>query len=56
VWNVLDEVISHPWQVLARNLFVITAVEEAVVELMELLMTLKEVNNFITYLRNIEVV
>jgi len=54
--NILDEVISHPWQVFARNLFVITAVEVAIIELMEFLVALKEVNNFITYLRDIEIV
>ena len=54
--NILDEVVSHPRQVFARHFVVITAEEEAVVELMELFMALEEVNNLVTNLRNVEII
>jgi len=56
MWFVLDEIISHPWQVFAGQFVIVTAEEETVVQLMELLVTLEEVHNIIANLRNEEIV
>lgn len=53
---VLYEIISHPWQVFAGQFVIVSAEEETVVQLMELLMSLEEVHNVIANLRNEEIV
>jgi hypothetical protein len=47
---------SHPRKVLAAHFFFISAVEEAIVKLVKLLMSLEKVNNFIVDLWHVEVV
>jgi len=53
---VLYKIISHPWQVFTGQFVIVTTEEETIVKLMELLMSLEEVHNIITNLRNEEIV
>lgn len=49
--SILDEAVPHPWEIGAPFDFLVTAVEEAVVALIKVLVSLVEVDHFVIDLR-----
>jgi len=54
-WKIFDCLLSHPRQVSAAYLPLVSGVEEAIVALNKLLMSLEKVHDLISELRHIEI-
>jgi hypothetical protein len=54
-WEVLNLWMSHPRQISAANCFLTSVEEEAIVALVKLFMSLPEIHNLVTNLRQVKV-
>ena len=54
-WKIFDCLLSHPWQVSAAYLSLVSRVEEAIITLNKLFMSLEKVHNLIPQLWHIEI-
>ena len=54
-WKIFDRLLSHPWQVSASYLPLVSRIEEAIIALNKLFMALKEIHHLIPQLWHIEI-